>query len=87
LKERANNIVKTFLCSDSVYEINTSQKLIKVVEFKIENDEIDVEMFDKILGDLEFSVFSDMFSRFSISEMYEQMIDEKKKKTNYLLYQ
>jgi hypothetical protein len=87
LKGRAIQIKESFLCSDSAYEINTSQKLIKVVESKIENEEFDVEMFDKILSDLEFAVFTDMFSRFSLSEMYEQMIDDKKKKANYLLYQ
>jgi hypothetical protein len=82
----SKRIYDDFLVQNSKYRLNTSKKLIQNIEIRIQNKEWSVHLFDEILQELESEVFIDMYSRFSKSELYQQMCDEKKKKTNYLIY-
>jgi hypothetical protein len=83
-KSRVDKMIEIFFDASSFYEINTSLALKKTV---LENKEsASKELFDEILDDCLNSIRQDSFKRFQQSEMFQQMFEQEKKKSNFLLY-
>eukprot|EP01080_Neovahlkampfia_damariscottae_P002737 gene2737-4146_t len=84
--ERINEMMETFFTSDSIYEINTSRKIISGLKEGMDNENVSSDFFDRVLCDVTQTNLSDTFQRFRFSELYKEMKNEKKKK-KYFLFQ
>lgn len=84
-EEKALEIHKKFLRSDSEKEVNTSKNEIQKVEkiLFLPRPEIyqhiDIHLFDSLEQDIEM-VMVDTYKRFRVSQMYELMLQDLKKK-------
>ena len=81
---RADQILKIFFTSDSIYEINTSRSFLITLKEEMEEN-CSCELFDEILKDVMNTNLSDTFQRFRFSDLYIEM-QQKQKKKSYLLY-
>jgi hypothetical protein len=85
--EHAEKMIETFLSADSIYELNTSKKLVDLMKIEKEK-ECGEELFDPILKDVKMSNLSDTFGRFIISDLFQEMLNKKKnRKKTYFLFQ
>ena len=83
--ENADKIIDAFMKDDSIYEINTTQKLIKQMEEE-KKKECHEEIFDPIVKDVKNTNMMDTYQRFLSSALYKEMMEKKRKKT-YFLFQ
>ena len=83
--ERSNQIFGVFFNKESIYEIKITNELLN--EIKKEKEFSKINLFDKILKSLLDNEISDLYKRFCFTFAYDQMIEKKKKKSLYLLFE
>jgi len=83
---RADKMIEMFFETDSIYEINTSRRLIIGVIDERENGKSPLDLFDVLMSDVMNSNLSDMHQRFIFSEYYKEM-KQKNKKKKYFLFE
>eukprot|EP01080_Neovahlkampfia_damariscottae_P002738 gene2738-4147_t len=82
---RAEQIMKIFFASDSIYEISASRKHLIELQKKRENGDSSCDLFDPVLREVVNMNLSDTFQRYKLSELFVEMQQNKKK--SYFLFQ
>ena len=83
-KIRSKQMMEIFFQKDSIHEINTSNRFIKVLERRIKEEDFSIDLFDIVLYDVIQNNLMDTFSRFQISELHEEM--KRKTQKKYFLF-
>ena len=83
-KIRSKQMMEIFFQKDSIHEINTSNRFIKVLERRIKEEDFSIDLFDIVLIDVIQNNLMDTFSRFQISELHEEM--KRKTQKKYFLF-
>ena len=74
LEHKGRYIIDTFLAHDSMFQINTSQKLISKLNKSLEENGFSPTLFNDIASDMKANVLVHLYEEFMGTELYQEML-------------
>ncbi|KAG2383443.1 hypothetical protein C9374_004114 [Naegleria lovaniensis] len=69
----AQQIIETFFEEDSIFEINTSQKLVQRMKLRMQNEGCVMDLFDELVRDIKATMLYPLYSSFETTDIYKSM--------------